>query len=120
MSTTGRSGSTCGFCAERRGQCCSIAMPTSRINFLDVRFDRRDLDDVVERLASARARSAYAYVVTPNVDHVVRIHREPELKRLYDGADFCLCDSRVLRLLARLSGIRLPLVAGSDLTSKLF
>jgi len=95
-------------------------MPTSRINFLDVRFDRRGLDEVVKRLASARAGSAYAYVVTPNVDHVVRIHREPELKRLYDGADFCLCDSRVLRLLARLSGIRLPLVAGSDLTSKLF
>jgi len=95
-------------------------MPTSRINFLDVRFDRQALDDIVERLASARPGSPYAYVVTPNVDHIVKIHREPELKPLYDDASFCLCDSRVLRLLARLSGIRLPLVAGSDLTSRLF
>ena len=74
----------------------------------------------MRRLSSASAGSRYAYVVTPNVDHVVRLNREPELKALYDEADFCLCDSRVLRLLARLSGIRLPLVAGSDLTQLLF
>ena len=97
-----------------------IAMPTSRINFLDVRFDRQGLEDIVKRLTSARPSSGYAYAVTPNVDHIVRIHREPELKALYDEADFCLCDSRVLRLLARLSGVQLPLVAGSDLTPRLF
>jgi len=95
-------------------------MPTSRINFLDVRFDQQSLHNVVERLSSARAGSAFAYVVTPNVDHVVRIHRDPQLKPLYKAADLCLCDSRVLRFLARLSGIRLPLVAGSDLTARLF
>ena len=95
-------------------------MPTNRINFLDIRFDRQGLNGVLKRLSSARADSHYAYLVTPNVDHVVRIHREPELRALYDDADFCLCDSRILRFLARLSGIQLPLVAGSDLTARLF
>lgn len=95
-------------------------MPTKRVNFVDVQFDRLGLGEVLGRLASARPDSAYAYIVTPNVDHVVRIHREPDLGAAYDGADLCLCDSRVLRFLARLSGIRLPLVAGSDLTSRLF
>jgi exopolysaccharide biosynthesis WecB/TagA/CpsF family protein len=95
-------------------------MRTSRINFLDVSFDQLTLDDVANRLGAARPETAYAYVVTPNVDHVVRIHREHNLRHLYEAADICVCDSRVLRFLARLSGIRLPLVAGSDLTSKLF
>ena len=34
------------------------------------------------------------------------------LQRLYEGADLCVCDSRILRFLARLSGIKLPLVPG--------
>jgi exopolysaccharide biosynthesis WecB/TagA/CpsF family protein len=72
------------------------------------------------RLRAATAATPYGYIVTPNVDHMVRLRREPELRPLYEAAELCLCDSRVLRLLARLSGIDLPLVAGSDLSSSLF
>jgi exopolysaccharide biosynthesis WecB/TagA/CpsF family protein len=95
-------------------------MHTDRINFLDVHFDRLTFQDVKRRLQAATRDTPYAYVVTPNVDHIIRIHKEPALRELYDSADICVCDSRVLRILARLRGIRIPLVAGSDLCGLLF
>jgi len=95
-------------------------MHTDRVQFLDLYFDRISFSDVKARLRAATGTSPFECIVTPNVDHVVRVHREPRLKRLYDSADLCVCDSRVLKFLARLRGIDLPLVAGSDLTAALF
>jgi exopolysaccharide biosynthesis WecB/TagA/CpsF family protein len=95
-------------------------MRTERVNFLDLHFDRLTFQELKLRLHAVTASSAYGYIVTPNVDHVVRVHREPELRVLYEDANLCVCDSRILRLLARLRGIRLPLVLGSDLAAALF
>ncbi len=95
-------------------------MRTSRIEFLDLQFDRLTLRQVKDRLRAVGPTTPYGYIVTPNVDHMVRLHREPELRPLYEKARLCLCDSRVLRLLARFSGIDLLLVTGSDLSATLF
>lgn len=93
---------------------------TDRVQFLNLQFDSLTFSEVKDRLRAASASTSYAYVVTPNVDHVVRLEREPEFRHLYETAELCLCDSRILRLLARLSGIDLSLVAGSDLSASLF
>jgi exopolysaccharide biosynthesis WecB/TagA/CpsF family protein len=69
------------------------------------------------------ADSPYGYVVTPNVDHVVRLDdpaQAGELKPLYDDANYSLCDSRIIAHLARARGLSLPVVPGSDLTPALF
>ncbi|MFL6725279.1 MAG: WecB/TagA/CpsF family glycosyltransferase [Sphingomicrobium sp.] len=95
-------------------------MRTDRISFLDLRFDRLTLQQVKSRLASVTSGTPYGYIVTPNVDHIVRIDGEPKLRAVYEGAQLCVCDSRILRFLARVSGIRLPLVPGSDLAAVLF
>ena len=95
-------------------------MPDDRIDFLDLGFDRLTFEEVKQWLRSVSPASPYAYIVTPNVHHVVQVHRDPTLRGLYDDATFCVCDSRVLRILARLCGIRLPLIAGSDLVEALF
>ncbi|TCJ34976.1 WecB/TagA/CpsF family glycosyltransferase [Frankia sp. BMG5.11] len=66
--------------------------------------------------------SSFSYVVTPNVDHLVQLHRrrsDAELWLSYRSADVCLCDSRILQTLAKSSGIELQLVPGSDLTASL-
>jgi exopolysaccharide biosynthesis WecB/TagA/CpsF family protein len=97
-----------------------MLMRTDRLRFLDLPFDRLTLRQVQSRLRSVSGSTPYGYVVTPNVDHVVRSHREPELRELYEDADLSVCDSRILRLFGRLSGIRLPLVPGSDLAAALF
>jgi N-acetylglucosaminyldiphosphoundecaprenol N-acetyl-beta-D-mannosaminyltransferase len=95
-------------------------MHTDRVNFLDLHFNRLTFDDVTARLQTVTARTGYGYVVTPNVDHVVMFHRDAGLRHIYEAADLCVCDSRILRFLARLRGVDLPLVPGSDLTAALF
>src|SRR6185312_14056034 len=95
-------------------------MTGARINFLDLNFDLLSFEDLKHRLQLVNPAVPYAYVVTPNVQHVVEVHRDPNLRQLYDEATYCVCDSRILRLLARVRGIRLPFIAGSDLVEALF
>ncbi|MGN6123323.1 MAG: WecB/TagA/CpsF family glycosyltransferase, partial [Sphingomonas oligoaromativorans] len=88
--------------------------------FLDLRFDRLDEAQAVAMIAARSADAPFAYVVTPNVDHVVRLHhRRSDLWPAYRGAWLTLCDSRVLKALARWAGLGLPVVPGSDLTRQL-
>lgn len=85
-------------------------------------LDFTDLDAVqTARLLAARDPSApFAYVTTPNADHLVRLHRHPELLPFYRGAMLRLLDSRVTALVAGLCGAATPRVAtGSDLTALL-
>jgi exopolysaccharide biosynthesis WecB/TagA/CpsF family protein len=87
----------------------------------DIRFDLLERAQVHDWIAARDAHSDFAYVVTPNVDHIVRLeHAGTELRRIYRQADLCLCDSQILLRLARLLGIRLTLVRGSDLVADLF
>jgi N-acetylglucosaminyldiphosphoundecaprenol N-acetyl-beta-D-mannosaminyltransferase len=100
-------------------------MPTDpRVEFLDIDFDAVTMDGALALLAVSESQNRFGYVVTPNVDHLVRLHAEDlqsrALGEAYRSASLCLCDSRVLSRLASLCGIRLPVVTGSDLTAELF
>jgi N-acetylglucosaminyldiphosphoundecaprenol N-acetyl-beta-D-mannosaminyltransferase len=99
-------------------------MPTDRENFLDVAFDVLPRDRLVSRIEAVSANSPFQYLVTPNVDHLVRLHRRgadvPGLAESYRHADLCLCDSKVLARLAKWRGVSLPVITGSDLTASLF
>ncbi|WED20614.1 WecB/TagA/CpsF family glycosyltransferase [Vibrio sp. JC009] len=60
-------------------------------------------------------------VVTPNVDHIVRFHKNNDFRAVYSKADLYLNDSRILQVLSRFTKNRLTsLVTGSDLTAYLF
>ncbi|MFT3978299.1 MAG: WecB/TagA/CpsF family glycosyltransferase, partial [Sphingomonas bacterium] len=94
---------------------------TERAEFLGLPFDRLSFDAAVAWLAARGADHDYGYVVTPNVDHMVRLADAPvDVTAAYHGAALCLCDSRVLARLARFAGVSLPVVPGSDLTAALF
>jgi len=89
--------------------------------FAGFRFDGTDLDQVLDWLAKRRDCTDFAYVVTPNVDHAVRLADNPQWNELhcaYREADLSLCDSRILALLARVAGKRLDVVPGSDLVAR--
>lgn len=91
-----------------------------RQHFLNVPFDIIKFDDAVELIAATRNADGFRYVVTPNVDHVVRLSTHAELKPLYEAAWLTLCDSKPLVLLARAMPLKLPRVTGADLTACLF
>jgi N-acetylglucosaminyldiphosphoundecaprenol N-acetyl-beta-D-mannosaminyltransferase len=87
--------------------------------FLDLSFDRISRDGAVAALLTAPAGERFRYLVTPNVDHMLRIVGDPAMARLYREAWLCINDSRILARLARICGIDLPPVPGSDLVEAL-
>ena len=99
----------------------AAAAAAGRVEFLGLAFDPWPVERVADWVAARDSDSPYAYVVTPNVDHLIRLADAPAAVRgAYDAADLVLCDSRILARLAAWAGIRLPVVPGSDLTALLF
>jgi exopolysaccharide biosynthesis WecB/TagA/CpsF family protein len=91
----------------------------SHQEFLGLRFCLADLEQTL-RLILAHGDGPFAYVVTPNAPHIVAVHEQPdELLPVYSGAWLSLCDSQIVRRLAMLRGLALPLVTGSDLVAAL-
>src|SRR5882757_4839197 len=71
-------------------------------------------------VAASFGHERYGYVVTPNVDHLIRYYEDPTFRAQYRAADFILMDSRfAARLVRLLKGVRLPICTGSDLTAEL-
>lgn len=92
-----------------------------RHSFLGTAFDQLPYDSVVKLIGETKGRDGFRYVVTPNVDHVVRLASMPQLGNCYDKAWLSLCDSRPVSWLTRIMpALSLPRVTGSDLTAGLF
>ncbi len=90
------------------------------MRFLGLEFTDLDAVGAAGLLARRSASEPFGYVTTPNADHLVRFHRRPELRPLYQNAMLRLLDSRVVALAARMVGLPTPHVApGSDLTALL-
>ena len=94
-------------------------------SFLGVSFCVSPMPDIIDAIEEMSESSAHSYIVTPNVDHIVMLDskldawRQQAFRSAYKSAGITLCDSRIIARLARLKGIHLPVIAGSDLTAKL-
>lgn len=106
---------------------------TPRTDSIDWRVDPRSHEFIggifdpltpIQTLSRAKwmtINHGFRFIVTPNVDHLVRVSKEPEVfNPLYEASWLSVCDSRILELLAKFSGIPLKAVPGSDLTQQLF
>ena len=93
---------------------------TEGLYFLGFRFDTESIEEAACGIL-AETRGDFKYVVTPNVQHVVKTFDNPAaLQPLYERAWRVFCDSRVLSRLARFFyGQSLPVLTGSDLTARL-
>ena len=90
-----------------------------RVCFLGLHFDTGSIEEAARNIL-AETDGRFRYIVTPNVHHMVRLLEDPVTMRpLYEGAWRVFCDSRVLSRLARVSGLTLPVITGSDLTADL-
>ena len=107
--------------AEPRPDSVDWRVNTRTYDFLGAPFDPLTPMQTLSRVRGVGTKDAFRYLVTPNVDHVVRMWREPDTYRpLYEGSWLSVCDSRILELMARFHGIPLVAVPGSTLTQQLF
>jgi N-acetylglucosaminyldiphosphoundecaprenol N-acetyl-beta-D-mannosaminyltransferase len=97
-----------------------------KIQFLGINFTDMEMAEAQDAIVARAGQDRFSYVVTPNVDHVVKLNStnhdtvHAEYALAYANADLILCDSRILKRLASLSRIILPLIPGSDLTKSMF
>ena len=90
-------------------------------DFIGATFDPLTPIQTLARAKWMTVDHGFRFIVTPNVDHLVRLAQEPDVfKPLYEASWLSVCDSRILELLAAFSGIPLKAVPGSDLTQQLF
>jgi len=94
--------------------------------FLGIEFASASYQEVASEVGRLSERTHFSYIVTPNVDHALMLNdkapdpRVSDFRDAYASAYMRLCDSRILQKLARLHGIKLEVVTGSDLTEYLF
>jgi len=91
------------------------------VRFLGLDFQPMTAETAASKLGREASPDArFTYVVTPNVDHMVRLDREPSLQSLYDDAGLILNDSRILEVLAKRDGLKFPASPGADIVEFLF
>lgn len=112
------------FKGDRLVETTATHVPTTR--FLGLDFVNASYCEITEELDRLSRSSKFALVVTPNVDHVVTLHSDPQndnvmrFRSATADAALLLCDSRVLQSLALFRGVVLKVATGSDLTAYLF
>ncbi len=63
---------------------------------------------------------SFRYVISPNVDHLIRYHDDESFRKSYAQAGYVLLDSRFLAYLLRFTkGVSPRVCTGSDLTAQL-
>ncbi|MDT0595949.1 WecB/TagA/CpsF family glycosyltransferase [Glaciecola petra] len=81
-----------------------------------------NLEESLDWVIDNSENNKFKYVVTPNIDHLERLVKNREgFSYLYEQADLCLCDSRILKVLLSIKSTPIDsVVPGSDLTAMLF
>ncbi|SMC23240.1 N-acetylglucosaminyldiphosphoundecaprenol N-acetyl-beta-D-mannosaminyltransferase [Clostridium acidisoli DSM 12555] len=93
----------------------------NEVEMLNVRFDNVDMQECIKVIDyMINDRTKFKYVVTPNVDHVMKVNNDPSFKKIYKEADLILVDGQPLVWLSKLVGKPLKeKVSGSDLFPRL-
>ncbi len=70
-------------------------------------------------METAERLEPFRYVVTPGVQQLVQLAREPDLTPLYADAWLVVCDSRILELLGKSQGLKLRAAPRADLIQRI-
>lgn len=91
-------------------------MSNSRMKFLNTEIDNLNMQEAVEAIDNLIKRKGSSYVVTPNVDHIVKLENDIEFQEVYRNADLILTDGMPLIWISKLKGNPIKeKVSGSDL-----
>lgn len=88
----------------------------ARMKFMNTEIDNLTMDETLEAIDDLIQRNINAYVVTPNVDHIVQLERGGELCEVYQNANLILADGMPLLWIAKWYGTPIKQkISGSDL-----
>jgi N-acetylglucosaminyldiphosphoundecaprenol N-acetyl-beta-D-mannosaminyltransferase len=91
-----------------------------RIQLLGVGIDNVTMPEAVLKVESAIKNNRGAYAVTPNVDHLIKLQKDAEFKKIYDQADCVFADGMPLLWAGKFLGTPFKeKISGSDLFPEL-
>lgn len=91
-----------------------------RIKLLNIEVDNVSMEEALEAIDEIILKKDKSYVVTPNVDHIVKLEYDEEFKKVYKNADLILADGMPLIWISKLMGTPLKeKVSGSDVFPKI-
>ena len=91
----------------------------SRIKFLNTYIDNLTMEEALLRIDELIKGSNHAYVVTPNVDHIVKLEKDEKFRQVYNDADLILADGMPLIWISKVLKTSIKeKVSGSDLFPK--
>lgn len=68
----------------------------ARMRLMNTEIDNLTMDETLDAIDSLIKEDNCSYVVTPNVDHIVQLEKDEELKRVYENASLILTDGKPL------------------------
>ncbi len=81
-----------------------------QVNLLNLKIHNITMLELLEKLRFG------GIVLTPNVDHLMKLQRVQELYRVYQEADYVVCDSKILMYVSKFLGTPIQeKISGSDL-----
>ena len=88
----------------------------SRIQLLNTEIDNLTMQEALNRIDALARAEEPAYVVTPNLDHIVTMERDAHFREAYAHADLILADGKPLLWIAKAKHTPIiEKISGSDL-----
>ena len=92
----------------------------ARIKFMNTEIDNLTMKETLIAIDKLIKKNQNAYVVTPNVDHIIQLEQGGELVEVYKNADLILTDGKPLIWISKLYGTPIKeKISGSDLFPRL-
>ncbi|MCX0355172.1 WecB/TagA/CpsF family glycosyltransferase [Clostridium perfringens] len=92
----------------------------SRVTFLNIEVDNLTMDEAIDTAEELILKKEPSYVVTPNVDHIVKLETDKEFQDVYKNADLILTDGMPLIWISKMKGNPIKeKISGSDFFPKL-
>lgn len=88
----------------------------ARIKFMNTDIDNLTMAETLNEIDKLIQKKNCSYVVTPNVDHIVRLEKNEELQKVYKNASLILTDGKPLIWISK--WYKTPIkekISGSDL-----
>ncbi|MDI6704120.1 MAG: WecB/TagA/CpsF family glycosyltransferase [bacterium] len=87
-----------------------------KVNIMGIDIDSIGFEEAIERIEGFISQRSIHYIVTPNVDHLIKLQKDEEFREIYKNASMVLPDGVPLLWAGRFLGTPLKeKVSGSDL-----
>ncbi len=85
-----------------------------RVKILNISIDNITQQKLLEKLTKG-------LIVTPNVDHLVKLQKDSDFYKIYTQADYIICDSKILQLALKYIGTPIKeVIPGSSFFSSFY